>query len=92
MPQPILLVMPSEIGLGKSAKELEESLKTTLQNANTQLPNYSKVATCVITKDAISVENGTLTPTLKVKRSKVHELYAERLPAFCSSPEEVVWE
>lgn len=92
MPQPVLIVAPSEIGLNKSPEALVESLKNTLANANEQLENYAKVTTCIITKDALSVEKGTLTPTLKVKRSKVHDLYKDRLPAFCDSKESVIWE
>lgn len=92
MPQPVLLVAPSELGLNKSPKELEESLKNTLAKANEKLENYAKVTTCVICKDALSVEKGTLTPTLKVKRSKVHDLYKDRLPAFCDSEESVIWD
>ncbi len=92
MPQPVLIVAPSEIGLNKSPEELKESLNKTLITANEQLENYAKVTTCVICKDALSVEKGTLTPTLKVKRSKVHELYKDRLPEFCDCQDSVIWE
>jgi long-subunit acyl-CoA synthetase (AMP-forming) len=92
MPQPVLLVAPSEIGLNKSAEELKESLQNTLTKANEQLDNYTKVTTCVICNDALSVEKGTLTPTLKVKRNKVHELYKDRLPEFCDCEESVIWD
>ena len=92
MPQPVLLVAPSEIGLNKSAEELKESLQNTLNKANEQLDNYTKVTTCVICNDALSVEKGTLTPTLKVKRNKVHELYKDRLPEFCDCEESVIWD
>jgi len=91
MPQPVLLVTPSEIGLQKSATELAQSLQHTLERANEQLANYERVTTCVVTKDALSVEKGTLTPTLKVKRSKVHELFRDRLSEFCDCEESVIW-
>lgn len=91
MPQPVLLVTPSEIGLQKSSTELAQSLKNTLEHANEQLASYEKVTTCIVTKDALSVEKGTLTPTLKVKRSKVHELFRDRLSEFCDCKESVIW-
>ncbi len=92
VPQPVLTVVPSEIGLQKSKEELVESLCHTLDEANKVLPNYQRVATIVVAKEPFSIENGTLTPTLKVKRSKVNELYRDRLLADCECADKVVFE
>jgi len=92
VPQPVLTVVPSEIGLAKSKEELSASLCATLDAANKDLPNYQRVSTIVVAKEAFSVEGGTLTPTLKVKRSKVNEKYRERLLADCECADKVVFE
>ena len=92
MPQPILVVSPSELGLAKSKEDLNQSLSESLLSVNQELPNYTRVATVVVIKDPLSVENGTLTPTLKVKRSKVHEKYCDHLTGFCAHTEHVLWE
>lgn len=92
MPQPVLIVAPSEVGLAKTASALEDSIQESLIKANTQLANYEKVATCIISKDSLNMEKGTLTPTLKVKRNKVHEIFKEKLADYCNSSEAVIWE
>ena len=78
-PQPIGLVVPSEIGIKKSTEELQESLNSTLTNVNGKLENYKKVSTLIVTKEPWSVENGLLTPTLKVKRNVLSRKYETNL-------------
>jgi len=92
LPQPILTVVPSEMGLAKSKAELKESLEKTAKEANAQLANYQRVGAVVVVKEPFSIENGVLTPTLKVKRSKIHEMYKDRMLAYCEDPEMVLWE
>jgi len=92
VPQPVLTVVPSEMGLAKSKEELSESLCATLDAANKDLPNYQRVSTIVVAKEPFSIEGGTLTPTLKVKRSKVNEKYRERLLADCECADKIVFE
>ncbi len=92
MPQPVLVVGLSEIGLAKSKEEVGESLNTTLVAANEVLPNYKQVSSIVISKSGLlSVEGGTLTPTLKVKRNQVHELFKEKLHEYCVSSDSIIW-
>lgn len=90
MPQPLALVVPSEIGLAKSKKELQSSLRSTLEVVNRQLDNYKKVSTIVVTEEAWSVENGLLTPTLKVKRNKLDERYQSSYKAWTDAPDTVI--
>ena len=92
VPQPVLTVVLSEMGLAKSKDELSKSLSDTLDEANKNLPNYQRVSTIVVAKEPFSVEGGTLTPTLKVKRSKVNEKYRDRLLADCESVDKIVFE
>lgn len=90
--QPILLVYPSEIGLAKDKNELKTSLENTLKQVNKELPNYQRVSTLVVTREAWSVENGLLTPTLKVKRPKVNERFKEHFVAWEELPAPIVFE
>ena len=92
MPQPVLLVVPSELGNTKSKEALRESLSTTLKAVNAKLENYSKVSTVVVVKDAFSVENGCLTPSLKVKRPVLNDRYKNLLESWHKENEVVVFE
>lgn len=92
MPQPIALVVPSEIGLAKGKDGLKQSLKDSLVNVNQELPNYRKISTLVVVREAWSVDNGLLTPTLKVKRNVMSQRYQDLLLGWHEDKEAVVWE
>ncbi len=92
IPQPVLTVVPSEIGMAKSKEELAQSLTKTLDEVNSALPNYERVSAVVVTKEPFSIDSGTLTPTLKVKRTKVHQKYKDRLLADCECPDKIIFE
>ncbi len=92
MPQPILLVALSEIGLARPQDAVEAALQEQLERVNTHLATYKKVAAIVIVKEAFSVENNMMTPTLKIKRSQVHTRYADRLLAWIEGGHQVIRE
>ncbi len=92
LPQPMALIVPSELGLAKSEDELKTSLGDTLKKVNMDLPNYRKVSTIVIVKEAFSIENGLLTPTLKIKRNVMNKRYQDYLMSWHEHESEVVFE
>ena len=67
--------MLSEIGLAKPKDELQKYLSDYLEKVNEQLPGYKKISTLILVKDAWAVENGLMTPTLKIKRNKIDKAY-----------------
>ncbi|MCO6492041.1 MAG: AMP-binding protein [Phaeodactylibacter sp.] len=90
--QPIALVALSELGRAKERAAIEQSLRETLDAVNRKLANYEKIATLVITRELWSVENGLLTPTLKVKRNELAERYGLHFEGWQVAEEGVVWE
>jgi long-subunit acyl-CoA synthetase (AMP-forming) len=91
-PQPMALIVPSEIGLAKTKEALKSSLEETLKQVNQKMPNYRKVSTIIITKDIWSVENGLLTPTLKVKRNVMNQRYRDSFLNWHEDKEMVIFE
>lgn len=91
-PQPMALVVPSEMGAAKPQAELKASLEATLKEVNEKMPNYRKVSTIVITKDVWGVENGLLTPTLKVKRNVMNQRYRDLFMGWHEDADSVVFE
>lgn len=92
MPHPIMVVVPSQVGAAKNKEDLEESLKLTMDTANKDLPNYTRVGTLVIAKEPFTVENGLMTPTLKIKRFNMHEKYVADLKGYCEDKRQIIWE
>jgi long-chain acyl-CoA synthetase len=91
-PQPIALVVPSGIGRSKPKDELQICLSHTLGKVNDKLPNNEKVSTIVITQEEWNMENGLLTPTLKVKRHALNKRYSDLLLGWHEHNDSVVWE
>ncbi len=91
-PQPIALVMPSEIGIAKSKEEINDSLCATLAAANEKLPSYQRVSTLVVTKDPWTIASGLITPTLKVRRNMMHQRYQDLLMAWHEDEASVIIE
>jgi len=91
-PQPLALVMLSELGIAKSKEALKSSLQTTLKEVNEKMPNYRKVSTLIVTKDAWTIENGLLTPTMKVKRNVMNRRYKNQFMNWHEAAEDIVFE
>ncbi len=91
-PQPMLLVNLSEIASSISKEEVIENLETTLKETNKELANYEKVSKIIVVKDMWSVDNGLLTPTLKVKRNVVNKKYQKSLEKWQDAAETVIFE
>ena len=59
-----------------SMKEVEDTIKARVAAQMKQFPGYAQVRRVSVSTELWSVENGLLTPTLKVKRPKVMEKFA----------------
>jgi len=75
IPQPIAIVVLSEIGKLKSREDLISSLTTTLQVINPKLDGHEKIHNLIIVKEDWTVENELLTPTMKIKRNAIEKIY-----------------
>ena len=60
-------------------EEINEIISSEVKKANEGLSSIEKIRKFVIAKEPFSTDNGLLTPTMKVKRHKVIEIYGETL-------------
>ena len=88
--QPIALSVPSEAGLGKSKIYLENSILATIDEINPTLMAHEKVAKAVIMKDPWTVENGLMTPSLKIRRPKVEALHSDMYQTWYHKEEKCI--
>ena len=73
-------------------RALGSGLERWLEQVNTALDKHERVRQLVVVKDSWAVENGFLTPTLKIKRSVIEATYGPQLQAWGERAETVLWQ
>ncbi|QWL65712.1 AMP-binding protein [Aeromonas jandaei] len=91
MPQPVALVQLAESAAKGQRDEIVARLEAARVRVNDQLESHAKIRGILVVKTPWNIENGVLTPTMKIKRHLLEQKYAhvgERWP----SSQVVVWE
>jgi len=97
LPQPICLLNLSEAARGKlSDPKFKEALIKELgelrSEVNGQIDKHEQMRCLVVTKEEWTVENGCLTPTLKLKRNILDDKYGSMFEAWYATGDAVAWE
>ena len=92
IPQPILLIILSDEGQKKSREMISESLLNSILQINPDLEKHEKIEKAVVMKEDWTVENGLLTPTLKIKRSRVEKIHMPMYKSWFDSDQRVIFE
>jgi long-subunit acyl-CoA synthetase (AMP-forming) len=71
--------------------EASAELAALLRAVNEHLPAHERLRMLVVLRERWSIENGCLTPTLKIKRGRIETLLARRQNAWYAAPDEVLW-
>ncbi len=91
LPQPMALLVLSEIGKDTDPTEVEESLTGTMEAINQTLSSFERLHRLVIMDEPWEVENGLLTPTLKIRRNVLHQRYNHHFQEWYQHPGPIVW-
>lgn len=96
-PQPCVLILLSEDALAELArggdrKQIEQELEQELDSVNAELEDHEKLAFAAVVKEPWTMENGMLTPTMKIKRNVIEDHYADKLPGWYEQKKKIVWE
>ncbi len=92
IPQPIALVNLSAAGKAKSKEEIMLSLSASIQEINPTLEHYEHLKKVVVMKEEWTINNGLMTPTMKVKRNEVEKIHLPKYPAWYAQSQAVIWE
>ncbi len=90
--QPIMLVSLTPEARKKPREEVEKGLIAEMEAVNAKLEAHEKIAKCLIVKEAWTIDNNLMTPTMKVKRNQVEEKYAALLATEAQNRNKVAWE
>ncbi len=93
--QPLGIVMlnaeAAQAARNGGREALEASLAEHLKAVNAQLDPHEQLDCLVVVTEPWTVDNGVITPTFKVKRNRVEEIYAARYERWSSSGRPVIW-
>lgn len=90
LPQPIALVTLT-MNREDEPESVATSLQTSLYQLNTILDRVERVARIVILPEAWTIENGLLTPTLKVKRHELERRHRHSYLDWYNRNEVIIW-
>jgi long-subunit acyl-CoA synthetase (AMP-forming) len=71
--------------------QVEQELSDWLVKVNADLADYEKLRMLVIASEAWSIENGYLTPTMKIKRNRIESSVESQVPSWYEKSGSVFW-
>ena len=94
--QPLGLAMLNAEAVKRAASaegraELEASLAAHLDAVNAELDPHEQLDCLVLMREPWSVDNDLITPTFKVKRNRIEDLFATHYEAWVGQRRKVVW-
>jgi len=90
----LLNITPEEqerLSKGSEKEHFTKELEKLLARVNEVLDPHERMTTLIVCKDAWSVENNLITPTLKLKRNEIEKRYGDDIVQW-SKTRGVVWE
>jgi long-chain acyl-CoA synthetase len=95
-PAPYAMVMLNEfirpkLSEAATRNQVEADLAELLRVTNESLVSHERLARLVITNEPWSIENGYLTPTMKIKRSRLEAMAEPAIGSWYAAPGPVVW-
>ncbi|MEN9688251.1 MAG: hypothetical protein RI998_248 [Pseudomonadota bacterium] len=71
--------------------EIERELAELLQHVNARSADYEQLKMLVVSNEPWTIENGCLTPTMKIKRSRIEFMVQHQLDEWYSNKQTVIW-
>jgi long-subunit acyl-CoA synthetase (AMP-forming) len=91
MPQPMAMVILSDTAKTKPRPEMAAELEANVRALNKTLDHHERIQKIIVLADDWTVENGLLTPSLKIKRNEVERKYEPQYEKWYAGKETVVW-
>lgn len=82
MTKTVMVAVVSETMRNAPREEIEASVRSTIEIINEDVDKHARMGGAILSYEPWSIENGVLTPTLKIKRDQVSEHFGERATAL----------
>ena len=95
-PQPYAVLVLAEslrpkLGDGATRARVDAALDQLLRDVNSGLAAHERLHRLVVAREPWSIDNGCLTPTMKVKRSRIEAALAAQVEAWYAADDLVLW-
>ena len=95
--QPLGIVMLNAEGIAQAAdgegrKALETSLAAHMKTINAKLDPHEQLDCLVLITTPWTVDNGFITPTFKIKRNRVEEVYGANYERWVGARKKILWD
>jgi len=92
LPQPVAVAVLSDVGKSQPREAVEAAMSQLVKTVNAKLEHHERLAKLVLTTDPWTIENGMLTPTLKLKRQPMEDRYGTAAEQWGQDPALVLWQ
>jgi long-subunit acyl-CoA synthetase (AMP-forming) len=72
-------------------QEVEKEFGQLLDKLNAQVADYERLQMIVVAKEPWSIENGCLTPTMKIKRARIEHMAEPQMETWYVNKRKVLW-
>lgn len=90
IPQPIALIVLSTTGRSKSKEEIAASILATINSINPTLEHYERIEKGVILNEDWTIENGYMTPSLKLKRNEIEKTHMKNYTVWYKEKDKII--
>jgi long-chain acyl-CoA synthetase len=92
----VMVAVLTEAARSETREAIENSIRETVRGINDNVEKHARIGAVILTEEAWSIENEILTPTLKIRREKIDERFAEQAERLARESAErgellVVW-
>lgn len=75
LPQPVAVCVLAEGAKQRNQQDLEQDFKATLEQVNSKLEAHERMKQLIVVDTPWTIEEGLMTPTMKIKRHLIEEKY-----------------
>ena len=95
--QPFALIMPSEevrrdVADGSGKERIAGELEKLIEQVNAQVEHHERLQYLAIARDEWGMDNGFITPTMKIKRAALEEHYGPHFQPWFDTGHRIIWE
>ena len=74
----VMVAVLTEAAASKDKADIERSVLETAATVNDNVEKHARIGAVIVSKELWTIENEILTPTLKIRREKIDERFAEK--------------